>query len=183
MFDALLPPGLQWYWKADFVNELSDEAIAAHVEARREVPTMLSTMHLYPIDGAATASASDETAWSYRDAKWAQVIVGIDPDPANKRRIIDWAQDTGTRSTRTRRGRRLRELHDGRGRGRASRRPTATNYARLATIKASVRPVEPVPREPEHQAVGDGRLAALRAAPVRDIIAARCCPSLHSSAI
>src|SRR5207253_5502894 len=27
MFDTLYPPGLQWYWKADFVKEISDEAI------------------------------------------------------------------------------------------------------------------------------------------------------------
>ncbi|HLO25403.1 MAG TPA: FAD-dependent oxidoreductase, partial [Geobacteraceae bacterium] len=32
MFDPIFPPGLQWYWKADFVNELSDEAIALNVQ-------------------------------------------------------------------------------------------------------------------------------------------------------
>ena len=40
---------------------------------------MLSTMHLYPINGAAHASATDDTAWSYRDAHLGQVIVGVDP--------------------------------------------------------------------------------------------------------
>ena len=25
-FDAIYPPGLQWYWRADFVNELSDRS-------------------------------------------------------------------------------------------------------------------------------------------------------------
>ena len=34
-FDEVYPPGLQWYWKADFVDELSDEAIAAHAEHGR----------------------------------------------------------------------------------------------------------------------------------------------------
>ena len=33
---------------------------------------------------------SDETAFSYRDATWAEVIVGVDPDPANAERIKDW---------------------------------------------------------------------------------------------
>ena len=28
-FDALVPPGLQHYWKAAFVRELTDDAIAA----------------------------------------------------------------------------------------------------------------------------------------------------------
>src|SRR5215210_4066067 len=53
MFDPLIPPGLQWYWKGDFVNEISDEAIALHVEHASKIPTLLPTMHMYPIDGAA----------------------------------------------------------------------------------------------------------------------------------
>src|SRR2546430_8885777 len=53
MFDALYPPGLQWYWKADFVNKLSDQAIAQHIRFGETLPTMHSTMHMYPINGAA----------------------------------------------------------------------------------------------------------------------------------
>ena len=93
MFDALYPPGLQWYWKADFVNELSDAAIALHVKYGSRVPSMHSTMHLYPIDGAAHRVDSDETAFSYREARYAEVIVGVDPDPANNERNIAWVQD------------------------------------------------------------------------------------------
>jgi hypothetical protein len=93
MFDALYPPGLQWYWKADFVNELSDEAIALHVKHGSQIPTMLSAMHLYPINGAARRVGSNNTPWSFRDATWAQVIVGVDPDPANNDRIITWAKN------------------------------------------------------------------------------------------
>ncbi|MBI4464014.1 MAG: FAD-binding oxidoreductase [Acidobacteria bacterium] len=92
MFDPLYPPGLQWYWKADFVKELSDEAIRLHVEHGSQLPTMHSTMHLYPINGAAQLVANDATPWSYRDATWAEVIVGVDPDPANNDRLIDWAR-------------------------------------------------------------------------------------------
>ena len=62
MFDGLYPPGLQWYWKADFVNELSDEAIALHVEHGSKIPTLLSTMHLYPINGKAHQVARTDDA-------------------------------------------------------------------------------------------------------------------------
>jgi FAD/FMN-containing dehydrogenase len=89
-FDGLYPPGDQWYWRADFVKEIPAEAIEAHVAHARELPTWKSTMHLYPIDGAAARVAPDATAWSYRDARWAQVIVGVDPDPANADRLRDW---------------------------------------------------------------------------------------------
>ena len=93
MFDGLYPPGHQWYWRADFVNELSDEAIALHVKYCSEMPTMQSSMHMYPINGAAHRVGNDETAWAYRDANWAEVIVGVDPDPANNDRIISWTKD------------------------------------------------------------------------------------------
>jgi hypothetical protein len=50
-FDALYPPGLQWYWRADYVTDIPDEAVERHL-AHGEVPTVHSTMHLYPISGA-----------------------------------------------------------------------------------------------------------------------------------
>lgn len=92
MFDVFYPSGLQWYWRADFVNEISDEAIAEHVKYGSEIPTGHSTMHMYPIDGAAQRVTNDDTPWAYRDANWAQVIVGVDPDPSNKDKIIDWTK-------------------------------------------------------------------------------------------
>jgi FAD/FMN-containing dehydrogenase len=93
LFDALYPPGLQWYWRADFVKELSDEAIQRHVEHGRMLPTMHSTMHLYNIDGAAHRVGKNDTAFSYRDANFAEVIVGVDPDPANGATITKWCKD------------------------------------------------------------------------------------------
>ena len=92
MFDALYPPGLQWYWRADFVNEINDEAIAQHLRFGNALPSMHSTMHLYPINGAASRVSKNDTAWNYRDAIWAQVMVGVDPDPANNDKIIAWTK-------------------------------------------------------------------------------------------
>ncbi len=91
IFDPIYPPGLQWYWKADFVNTLSDEAVRLHATHGGALPTPLSTMHMYPVNGAAHRVEPGETAWSYRDATWAQVIVGVDPDPANNDRLKRWA--------------------------------------------------------------------------------------------
>jgi len=93
MFDPIYPPGLNWYWKADFVNELSDDAIELYVEHGSAIPTAKSTVHLYPINGAAHRVGNSDTPWAYRDSTWAQVIVGVDPDPANNDRIILWARE------------------------------------------------------------------------------------------
>jgi FAD/FMN-containing dehydrogenase len=92
-FDALYPAGLQWYWRADFFNEISDVAIDVHRKYGELLPTGHSTMHMYPIDGATSRVAADATAFAYRNGGWAGVIVGVDPDPANAGRISQWARD------------------------------------------------------------------------------------------
>jgi FAD/FMN-containing dehydrogenase len=92
-FDGLVPKGLQHYWKADFVAELTDEAIAAHVEHGRKTPVVNSTMHLYPIDGAAHRVGPDETAFAHRDMKFAAVIAGMWPDPADNEANTKWVKD------------------------------------------------------------------------------------------
>jgi FAD/FMN-containing dehydrogenase len=93
LFDGLYPAGLQWYWNADFVTDLSEEAIALHLEYAAQLPSVHSTMHLYPINGAAHRVGKNETAWNYREANFAQVIVGVDPDPANNARTIAWSKE------------------------------------------------------------------------------------------
>ncbi len=92
-FDPLYPAGLQWYWKADFFRQITDEAIDVHLKYGAQLPTGHSTMHMYPIDGAASRVPADATAFAYRDGGWAGVIVGVDPDPANSARITQWARD------------------------------------------------------------------------------------------
>ncbi len=92
MFDGLYPPGDQWYWKADFVAEIPDEAVDIHVRYAEQLPTWKSTMHLYPIDGVAGRVSRDATAWNYRDAKWGMVMVGVSPDSADNERMIDWTR-------------------------------------------------------------------------------------------
>ena len=92
-FDGLLPAGLQHYWKAAFQPELTDGAIATHLEHGPKVPAMESTMHLYPIDGAVHDVAVDATAFAYRGANFAPVIAGMWPDPADNEANTKWVRD------------------------------------------------------------------------------------------
>ncbi|MEV6053670.1 FAD-binding oxidoreductase [Streptomyces sp. NPDC052107] len=97
MFDGLLPEGLQWYWRGDFFETISDAAIDVHHKYGQNIPTGLSTMHLYPVDGAAhQVDDADGTAWAYRDAVWSGIVAGIDPDPANAEAIRQWCVDYWT---------------------------------------------------------------------------------------
>ena len=89
-FDPLYPAGLQWYWRADFMGKLSDEAIREHVRLGATLPTGHSTVHLYPLNGAAARVGAGDTAYRHRDAFWSQVIVGVDPDPGKVETLRDW---------------------------------------------------------------------------------------------
>lgn len=93
MFDQLVPKGFYHYWKADFVKELSDEAIALHVSFAKKMPTPLSSMHLYPVNGAASRISKSATAYYYRDTTWNMVILGMDPDPSNNNIITAWTKE------------------------------------------------------------------------------------------
>ncbi|WP_406393445.1 FAD-binding oxidoreductase [Streptomyces sp. NBC_00887] len=93
MFDELIPTGLQWYWRGAFFDRITDDAVDVHARYAEALPSGLSTMHLYPVDGAAGRVGADDTAWAYRDAVWSGVIAGIDPDPDSAEALRQWAVD------------------------------------------------------------------------------------------
>jgi FAD/FMN-containing dehydrogenase len=133
-FDPLYPSGLQWHWRADNFAEITDTAIEVHERFGARLPTAHSTMHLYPIDGAAARVPSDATAFPYRDGGWAGIIAGVDPDPANAERITRWAKDYWTQLHPTSAGGAYVNflMDEGQERVRAAYRG---NYTRLAEIK------------------------------------------------
>ena len=138
-FDAVYPAGDQWYWRADFVKDIPDEAIEIHAKFGPEMPTWKCTMHLYPIDGAAHDVGSADTAWSYRDANYGAVFAGVDPDPANVDAIRRWSVDyQEALHPYSAGGAYVNMMMDeGQERVRASYRD---NYDRLAQVKAKYDP-------------------------------------------
>lgn len=92
-FDGLVPRGLQHYWKAVFGDALTPEVIATHLEHGPKLPTVNSTVHLYPINGACHDVAPDATAFGHRDATYATVLAGMWPDPADNEANIGWVKD------------------------------------------------------------------------------------------
>jgi len=138
-FDALYPKGLQWYWRADFFREITDEAIAAHEKFGADLPTGHSTMHLYPIDGRVNDVGQSDTAFAYRDVTWGGVIVGVDPDPNNAKVLKDWVIDYWEALHPTSAGGAYVNMmmDEGQERIRAAYGP---NYERLAAIKRAYDP-------------------------------------------
>ncbi len=93
MFDLSAPPGMHNYWRSDFITDLSDQAIVLHVKYGMQLPTPLSTVHLYPMNGAVHRVSPDGTAFSYRDVNFNEVIIGADPDPGSASTLSRWTRD------------------------------------------------------------------------------------------
>src|ERR671922_530448 len=134
MFDGITGPGMQNYWRADFFNDFSDEAIAAHVEHGAKVPTFFSGTFIFPIDGAASRVDPHATAWSYRDARFAENLTGADPDAARADDVTTWVVETWEAVHPYSAGGAYLNFHgdEGQERVQASYRD---NYPRLAEIK------------------------------------------------
>ena len=138
-FDPIFPAGDQWYWRAQFVKELPNEAIEQNLVFAAAMPTWKSTMHLYPIDGAPQHVGPTDTPWAARDANWAQVIVGVDPDPANAEAIRSWAVDYSEAVQPYSSGGAYLNFIMDEGQERV-RSTYGKNYTRLAQIKAHYDP-------------------------------------------
>ena len=139
LFDATVPPGLQNYWKGDFVGEMSDQYIDVHVKYGPGVPNIHSGVHVFAVDGAVHRLGNNDTAFNYRDARFMHVIDGVYPDPADTPKIKTWVQNYWSElHPHSAGGAYVNFLGDeGEERVAASYRD---NYERLAAIKAKYDP-------------------------------------------
>lgn len=140
LFDPFFPKGLQWYWKGDFVNELTDAAIEAHIAHAAKAPSELSLMHLYPIDGAVHRVGKDETPWAARDARWSMVIAAIDANPQMAGPLTRWGREYWEALHRFNPGGAyVNFMMDDEGDARV-RASYGDNYGRLAAVKGKFDP-------------------------------------------
>jgi hypothetical protein len=140
LFDPFFPTGLQWYWKGDFVNELSDAAIDIHIVQAAKAPSELSLMHLYPIDGAVRRVGKTATPWTARDARWSMVIAAIDANPQQAGPLTRWGRDYWEAIHKFNPGGAyVNFMMDDEGDARV-RASYGDNYPRLAALKAKFDP-------------------------------------------
>ena len=92
-FDALYPPGPAALLEGNFVTELTDEAIEAHLEHGPKVPVVNSTVHIYPINGAChrVSRRRDGVRLPRRDVRHRdrRHVAG----PADNEANIKWVRD------------------------------------------------------------------------------------------
>ena len=88
------PPGMNHYWKAGFLKDLTDEAIETFVQHGGDAPSPLTANIMLPLGGAITKVGDDETVLGYRkEAGWNYHLLGQWVDPAASDRNIEWTRD------------------------------------------------------------------------------------------
>jgi FAD/FMN-containing dehydrogenase len=140
-FDGLYPPGDQWYWRSDLVVEIPDDAVELHHRFGSALPTGQSTMHMYPVDGAAHDVPADATAWGYRHANWNTVFAGVDGDPASRDALRKWSVEYQTAlHPHSAGGGYVNMMMTEDGGEERVRRSYGENYERLARVKKDYDP-------------------------------------------
>src|SRR5215211_2245650 len=141
LFDPLYPAGLPQYWRSDFIEMFTDEAIAKYAEVAPTLPTPMTQIHIFSIGGAAMRVPRDATAWSNRDARWATILFAVSHDAADETKMRDWVVSTWEAlhpySAKGGGGYVNFMMDEGQERVQAT---YGANYARLAEVKAKYDP-------------------------------------------
>jgi FAD/FMN-containing dehydrogenase len=91
-FDAGMPDGGRYYWKGNYVNEISDEAIKTFVANINPLPGIFTLVGFEPMGGAVSRVEPQATAFPHRDANFALGIWAGWTDPSDDDEIISWTR-------------------------------------------------------------------------------------------
>jgi len=94
MLDGAFPKGALNYWKAQFLTELSDAAIATLLDCFAACPSPMSMIVLEHFHGAASRVPVADTACAMRITGFNVAIISQWLDPGESNRQIAWARDT-----------------------------------------------------------------------------------------
>ena len=95
MLDAGGPPGTRAYMKAEFIEDLSDEAIEKLVAHGAGRPGPMTQLLLEPLGGAIARVGEDDTALGRRQVPWCYhaLALWMEPDEATEQAQVAWARE------------------------------------------------------------------------------------------
>ncbi len=136
--DPTAPAGLQSYFKAAFLQDLSDEAIDAMIEYAAQATSPLSMIHIHQLGGAMNRVAADATAFWHRNEGFVVNIIGMWPTPVDNDKHTGWARGLFAALEPSMHGAYINFLGDeGEARIRAA---YGLNYERLVALKSKYDP-------------------------------------------
>jgi UDP-N-acetylenolpyruvoylglucosamine reductase len=93
LLDAAVPHGNRYYWKSNFLEELSDEAIDVIISFAASVPSPFSAIILEYYGGASSREPEGGTAFPHRLAQFDLVIISNWTDKQDDEKNITWTRN------------------------------------------------------------------------------------------
>ena len=94
--DAAYPPGLHYYWKSHYVDELTDEAIDTVVEHAQQMPPAMCSFYFQHLEGAIAHVGARETAFGHRHGAFDFAILTAGRDPTETDPNVAWTRELWT---------------------------------------------------------------------------------------
>lgn len=92
-FDKGAPKGMRYYWKAHYIDHLSDEAIDVFVSNTNHIPEQLSVVGFEPFGGAITRVEESATAFPQRSASYVLGVWSGWIEAENDEKNINWTRE------------------------------------------------------------------------------------------
>ena len=141
MLDNAVPIGDRYYWKSNFVNELSPDLGHVLKEGANTMPSPLSMILMFEIKGEMKRVPKDAMAFDHRDANFELSIIGHWTDPAHDDVNVRWARDVWTAAQPfVSPAVYSNHMTDDEGEARTVAAYGASKYAKLARLKATYDP-------------------------------------------
>jgi FAD/FMN-containing dehydrogenase len=134
------PPGYRNYWTAEYLDDLSDDAIAVVAEYAHTMSKEPAQTLLVPWGGAVGRVSEDETPLTQRDARWVVHPFALWEDPAEDQRNMQWGRDFAAATRRFGSGGVYLNFIGDEGQDRVVEAFGKAKYDRLAEIKATYDP-------------------------------------------
>lgn len=91
--DAIFPRGRRYSWKAQFMRELSDDAIDVLLDVYRKAPSANALLVLQQVGGAIARVPVSETAYACRDAEFDCFPIAIWDERTADEENIGWVRE------------------------------------------------------------------------------------------
>jgi FAD/FMN-containing dehydrogenase len=139
--DATEPKGMHYYWKTDYLTDLSDDFLSELAALFAECPMPEGDLGVLHLDGALNEHAEDDGAVGNRDARWVFGVKGKwRPDEPNADAFRQWTRDAWTRLRPFSTGRTYINFQTADEDDDRVRETYGANYQRLVEVKTTYDP-------------------------------------------
>src|SRR3954463_9553707 len=150
LLDALWGRGAHNYMSSAFVDELSDEAIAAAVARHAAVPSPHSEIHLQHFGGAVARVGDDDSAFGNRSAQYVLNVIARSPSAEGFDGNVEWARGTTQALSPVSRNAAYVNFMGDADDDRLRASYGAAKYERLVELKRRDDPTKPLPLKPHN---------------------------------